>query len=98
MDFLHAGRGRFRDIEMNVRFSPELAAVAAGQRNRDHGPRLCRHEGRLDVSRLAAGRDAKRHVSRVAERLDLPHKDMHVSVVVRYCGDDGWIGREGHSG
>ena len=98
MHFLHAGRGRFRDVEMNVRFSPEMAAVAAGQGDCHHPARLRRREGRLDVSRLTAGRDPKRHVAGVAERLDLPRKDLHVSVVVRECGDDDGVGREGYSG
>ena len=64
----------------------KLATTLACHTNGDHVFTLRSSQCLYDVARVAAGGDADRNVPCLAERLDLPCKDLIVTVVVSYSG------------
>src|SRR5690348_7649539 len=69
----------------------ELASTLSCQTNSDHVFTLGSSQCLYDVARVAAGGDADRHIACLAERLDLPCKDLIVVVVVADGGQSGGV-------
>src|SRR5258708_32431587 len=73
---------RRRDAEVMIDEPRELAAVAAGQPDRDDAELLADVERAQHVRRVAARRQCERDVTLATERFQLLGEDLGVTVVV----------------
>src|SRR5687767_10356218 len=95
---LYALRVFALDDEGEVAQTPHAAPVAAEQADDRHAALARRGRRRLDVGRVARGRDGQQHVAARAERLDLPGEDALEARVVGDAGQHAAVGRQRERG
>lgn len=70
----------------------QLPAVLASECNDLHAALLGGFSGFDDVGGLAAGTDGQEHISFIAQRFEIPRKNLIVSVVIPYARDVRSVG------
>ena len=98
VSFLNVLRDFRRDCNANIGELRDGASGLAGQADRHNIVRPAVPDRPHDILRISRGRNPDQHISRTAERLDLPLKNAVESEIVGAGGEQRAIGSQGDRG